>query len=182
MAKVKGPLFSMEASGAYGGALVFAQRMGKPVVRKLVTPSNPNAAGQETSRNRVRIMGAIQRWLNQTALTASGETETDKSLIAAICPAGQRWNSYLVDQGVGKGGVNYSAAETAWAGLDGTQQGAWDTAAGALTPAFNSVKQTEAGGGEITAASPGKVFFIMRYTLHLMGLADAPTATPPTYS
>jgi len=182
MARVKGPLFSMEASGAYGGALVFAQRMGKPVVRKLVTPSNPNAASQETSRNRVRVFGAIQRFLNQTALVASGQTDTDKTRIGAVCPSGQRWNSYIVDQGVGSGGVNYTAAVAAWDLLDGTAQGAWDTAAGALTPAINTVKQTEAGGGEITPMEAGKVWFIAQYTLYLMGLAPVPGATPPTYS
>ena len=182
MAKVKGPLFSMEASGAYGGALVFAQRMGKPVVRKLVTPANPNAASQEVSRNRVRIFGAIQRHLNQSTMVASGQTERDKARIAAVTPSGQRWNSYIIDRGVGKGGVNFLAADAAYAALDAAAKTAWDTAAAALTPAINEVKQTAEGGIESTPAPKGKVWFILQYTLAMMGLAPAPTATPPTYA
>ena len=50
MAKVKGPLMSMEASGKFGGALVFGTWKGRPTVRQLVTPTNPQTQGQEDAR------------------------------------------------------------------------------------------------------------------------------------
>lgn len=61
MAKVKGPLMSMEASGAYGGTLVFGQRKGSSVVRQLVTPANP----ERGSRPPVTpsIGGTLQKWV-----------------------------------------------------------------------------------------------------------------------
>ena len=51
MAKVSGPLMSMDASGKFGGALVFSKWKGRNVVRQLVIPGNPNSAGQEAARN-----------------------------------------------------------------------------------------------------------------------------------
>lgn len=46
MAVVKGPLFSMDASGKVGGALVFSKWKGRNYVRRLVIPSNPRSGAQ----------------------------------------------------------------------------------------------------------------------------------------
>ena len=88
MAKVKGPLMSMEASGSYGSTLVFGRRLGSNVVRQLVKPSNPQTQGQMDARNRVRVFGALQKFVSGTSLKLSGKTSTDKELIAALTPAG----------------------------------------------------------------------------------------------
>ena len=37
---------SMDAAGAFGGTLVFGKWKGRNTVRQLVTPSNPQKAGQ----------------------------------------------------------------------------------------------------------------------------------------
>lgn len=50
MAKVTGPLMSMDASGTLGGAIVFSKWKGIPVVRQWVKPANPNTAGQQAVR------------------------------------------------------------------------------------------------------------------------------------
>ena len=52
MAKVTGPLMSMDAAGAFGGTLVFGKWKGRNTVRQLVTPSDPQKAGQTAARNR----------------------------------------------------------------------------------------------------------------------------------
>lgn len=182
MAKVSGPLFSMEASGKFGDALVFGKWKGRPTVRQLVTPANPNSQGQEDARNRMRVSGAIQSWVNTTALVANGETLTDKARIQAITPGEYAWNGYLVDTMIGKGFLTYGAAQTAWTALDGTAQTNWDTAAAALSPQLNQVFQTQAGGTATTPMSAGEVWFIYQYGLAQLGLATTPGATPPTYA
>lgn len=55
MAKVSGPLMSMDASGKFGGTIVFSKWKGRNVVRQLVVPANPNSAGQEAARNRTAL-------------------------------------------------------------------------------------------------------------------------------
>ena len=182
MAKVKGPLMSMEASGSYGSTLVFGRRLGSNVVRQLVKPSNPQTQGQMDARNRVRVFGALQKFVSGTSLKLDGQTMTDKELIAAKTPAGQRWNSYLQQVGIGANGVAYTAARAAFALLTELQQGAWTTAAGALTPVILGVAQKDAGGVAGTDLTAGEVFFIYVYTLSLMGITSTPTGTPPTYA
>ena len=182
MAKVKGPLMSMEASGSYGSTLVFGRRLGSNVVRQLVKPSNPQTAGQMLARNRVRVFGALQKFVSGTSLRLAGKTSTDKELIAAVTPSGQRWNSYMQQVGIGSGGISYTAARAAFALLTELEKGAWETAAGALTPVILSVAQKDAGGMDASPVPAGEVFFIHVYTLSLMGITATPTGTPPTYA
>lgn len=182
MAKVSGPLFSMEASGSYGGAIVFAKWKGRQYSRQLVIPANPNSADQETVRNRLRVTGAIQKWVNTTTLIASGQTETDKARLIAATPGGYAWNGWLVDNTIGAGGLDYLAAEAAWTALAAGEKTAWNTAAAALSPAMSSVYQTQAGGTAGTPKTAGEVFFIYRYGMSKAGLYAAPGAAPPTYA
>ena len=183
MAKVTGPLMSMDASGKFGGALVYAKWKGRPTVRQLVTPSNPQSADQVAARNAVRAMAAGQHWANVTALVASGETDTDKVLLTAAAPSGQAWNGFLVKSGIGAGQVNYDAAAAAYDALAAGEKTDWDDAAAALTPAIPAVAQQTAGGSSGTPLTAGNVYFIYRYALYVAGVAAAaPTATPPTYS
>lgn len=182
MAKVTGALFSMDASGAYAGTIVFAKWKGRQYARQLVIPANPNSADQEEVRNRLRVTGALQKWVNTTTLKASGQTLTDKDRIIAATPGGYAWNGFLVDNCVGKGGLTYDAARTAYAALQAGEKTAWNSAATALSPALASVYQTQAGGTAGTPMTAGESFFIYRYGLAQMGLYSTPGATPPTYA
>ncbi len=182
MAKVSGPLFSLEASGSYGGAVVFAKWKGRQYVRQLVTPSNPRSLGQETARNSVRVAGAIQKWINANIQIHAEMTFSDKAEITVITPGGQAWNGFTVTSVIGAGGLNMTASDAVWAGLTAGEQAAWDTAAAGLTALLPSVAQTVAGGAAGTAKSAGNVFLNYEYALFVMGLTNIPTATPPVYT
>lgn len=60
MAVASGPLMSLGASGKLGGAIVFSSWKGRPVVRQLVTPSNPQSAKQTARRAMMRFL--TQQW------------------------------------------------------------------------------------------------------------------------
>lgn len=183
MAKATGPLFSMDASGKFGGALVFGKWKGRNTIRQLVTPANPNSTTQEAARNAVRILGGGQKWTNGTAEIRTGETLTDKVLLTAAAPAGQAWNGFMVKSGIGAGSVNFDAAAAAYAALTAPQKAAWDAGAAALTPAILPVNQTVAGGGAGTPATAGAVFFHACYAMYIAGIyAAAPGAVPPDYA
>lgn len=57
MAIVNGPLLSLDASGKVAGAIVFSKWKGRPVVRQLVTPSNPKSSAQWGQRSMMRFLG-----------------------------------------------------------------------------------------------------------------------------
>lgn len=182
MAKLTGPLFSMDASGAFADAIVFSKWKGRNTARRLVTPSNPRTSGQELARNRMRVMGRGMHFAATATTVRSGQTVTDQTLITQNTPSGQAWNGHLIKSGIGTGGAAYTAAAAAYTALQAGDKTAWDTAAGALSPPFLAAPQTVAGGGSTTAISAGQCFFHYIYTLYLLGVATVPGATPPTYA
>jgi hypothetical protein len=174
---------SMEASGAFGGALVFGKWKGRPTVRQLVIPANPKSANQTIARNRVRATGSAQRQVNLSLQVATGQTLTDQSLLMAAAPAGYAWNGFLTDSMIGAGGLTYTAGQAAWAALTAPQKTAWDDAAAARVPAFFAANQTITGGGAGTALTGGNVYFLQQYGMYAAGiLTVAPGAVPPTYA
>lgn len=60
MAKVKGPLFSLDARGQIAKSLVYMGWKGLKTVRQYVIPSNPNTAGQQTQR--AIFKAAVEDW------------------------------------------------------------------------------------------------------------------------
>lgn len=183
MAKVSGPLMSMDARGAFAGAIVFSAWKGRNTVRQLVTPSNPMTADQVAARNAIRVLGAGQHFASLTALKRSGETDTDAQALQALAPSGQAWNGFLVKSAIGAGQTNYDAATTAYDALTAPQKSDWDTAAGALVPAIPAVAQKAAGNVPATNMAAGAVFFHYCWGLYVAGaMASAPSGTPPTYA
>jgi hypothetical protein len=174
---------SMDASGKFGGTLVFGKWKGRPTVRQLVTPSNPQSTDQQAARNSVRVLGAGQHFAAMTAEKRSGETMTDKAELMTLAPSGQAWNGFLVKSGIGAGGLNYAAAESAYSALTSGEKTAYDGAAAALVPAIPAVSQIAAGGIASTPMVAGKVYFHYLWALHVAGaMPTAPGTTPPTYA
>jgi hypothetical protein len=64
MAKVTGPLLSIDASGKIGESIVFTRWRGTKVVRQFVKPANPNTAAQQTQRG--YLTDAIAKWVQET--------------------------------------------------------------------------------------------------------------------
>ena len=182
MAKVSGPLFSVDASGSYAGSLVFSKWKGRNYVRQLVTPSNPHTLNQEVARNHVRTAGSAQKFVNANTQVNANLTLTDELEIRAVTPAGQAWNGFLVNSMVGAGAANIDAADTLWTALASGEKTAWDTAANALTAPLFGVIQTVAGGAAGTPKSSGQVFFDYIYGLYAMGIHPIPGAVPPVYT
>ena len=181
MARVTGPLMSMEASGTIGKTLTFANWVGRQYVRRWTRPANPQTADQMDQRNAFSVVGVGVSWANKCLQINSSTTKTDEAAFREKTPSGMRWNGYIQKVLTGSGAAGYKAAKLAWDALGGGSS--WDAAAAALTPPVQSAPQYLAGGASDTAATPGEVLFIMNYGLYLIGAsAAAPTATPPTYT
>jgi hypothetical protein len=183
MAKVTGPLMSLDASGAFGGTLVFGKWKGRPTVRQLVTPSNPNTAFQIISRNYFRISAAVQTFVNKTLLKGDGRLLTDKAIAIAAAPSGYAWNGNMVKVMIGPSGATALAHRTAYAAFSGPQKGAYDTAALALVPPFAPIPTKLADGSAGTPVSPGEQLYFLAYAMaDLTGGTPPTAATPPVYA
>mgnify|MGYP003375799129 CR=1 FL=1 len=123
MAKVKGPLMSLEASGSIANTITFSIWKGRPYVRQLVTPSNPSSAGQINIR---KILGSIAKAC-RLVLTQ----KTDVALVGSpfyvdardTAPSGQSWISFLQKNAQDI----YTKTIAQWALIDATEKGYFTT-------------------------------------------------------
>ena len=94
MAKVDGPLFSLEARGKIGDAVVYFPWKGRHVVRQWLKPTQPNSTTQGYVR---AAMKAIGKAIKEILCVSKGDA-VDSALYAlytAAAPAGQNWNAYM---------------------------------------------------------------------------------------
>jgi len=94
MAKVDGPLFSLEARGKIGDAVVYFPWKGRHVVRQWLKPTQPNSVLQGYVR---AAMKAIGKAIKEILATAKGDA-VDSALYALYtdaAPAGQNWNGHM---------------------------------------------------------------------------------------
>jgi len=76
MARVTGPLFSMDASGQLGKAIVFAKWKGRAYCREYVIPENPDDPKQHNVRAAFILM--VEKWQDQGAPTKTAWDEYAK--------------------------------------------------------------------------------------------------------
>lgn len=87
MAKVTGPLLSMSASGSIAGAMVFSNSKGRPYVRQLVTPSNPNSDAQQGVRANMKGLNLL--WAAMSDLEkATWDTKAKQDNVST-------WNAFV---------------------------------------------------------------------------------------
>lgn len=182
MAKVQGPLFSVEAKGSYAGALVFAKWKGRQYVRQLVIPTNPKSSAQQTARNKLRLTAAIQSQINGSFRVRQGQTLRDKSLLTTAAPSGQAWNGAITKSLIGKGALDYFADDAAWNALTPVQREGWNSNARLLVPPYGLLPQASAGGEFTTPLSEGQQFFHAIAGMSRLGVGAAPGVEPPIYA
>jgi len=131
MAKVEGPLFSLEARGKIGNAMVFFPWKGRHAVRRWLKPTNPRDVDQKIIRQKMASIGKCVK-----AITSpwSGLVNGAAAVVAwkAVTPATQIWNAYLVSNAMKDLAVEatYTALSAAIAGAD--EVAIWQGCAGEL--------------------------------------------------
>lgn len=93
MAKVDGPLMSIEARGKIADAIVFFPWKGRHVVRQWLKPTNKKS----TLQGYVRVaLTSIGKWTKQVVSKSNGGAVDSKvyALMTAKVPAGLNWNAF----------------------------------------------------------------------------------------
>ena len=133
MAKLTGPLFSLDARGKLGSALVFIGWKGLKTVRQWLKPANPKSADQGDVR---LVLGGLGRGVGKVGVDSGIHTQL-KTL--ELIPDQQSKQSYLVqyirDNYLAGTGATFTAAYNAMlAELTGhTAYAVWGTTATSLS-------------------------------------------------
>jgi hypothetical protein len=182
MAKLTGPLFSLDARGGFAKTVVFSGWKGRKTARFLAIPANPRTEGQEQARSDMTTCARIVRVLYVGSLQVDGASASDRDLLHAQAPADKTWGNHLTSYMLGPQGSNMRSHEAAWTALDAGDRTAWETAAATLSPAIVPAPQTGDGGVFIRNKSAGEILFSYERTLGQMGVRAFDPEAPPTYA
>lgn len=161
MAKVSGPLLSLDARGKIGGALVFSGWKGLQTVRQFVVPANPRSTTQQASRSKLAVAGKA------TKVTEFNSSFAD--YVRTIAPNGQSYASYVQKDLLGPNFTNIDAAIVAYnAGGNTTEKGYIDAAAADI--GVEGVDLTSIGG---VAYSAGQVLCALYQAAYRLGAPEA---------
>lgn len=123
MAIVNGPLLSLDASGKVAGAIVFSKWKGRPVVRQLVTPSNPQSAAQWGQRSMMSFLASAWAGLSDAEkaawqdLAEQGKYSPFNAYTAYNLNRWTQWNDPVVEPGAAAGTVPVMGALTVTGGV-----------------------------------------------------------------
>jgi hypothetical protein len=94
MAKVDGPLMSIEARGKIADAIVFFPWKGRHVVRQWLKPTNKKSTLQGYVRSALKAIG---KFMTQIVSVSNGGAVDSKvyGLATSKAPAGMNWNAFL---------------------------------------------------------------------------------------
>lgn len=126
MAKSPAPFMSINPSGSIAGLLTASRWKGRPYLRLLVTPSNPQTSLQSAVRS---ILGAVAKASKVVLTSFVDEAGVGSPFFTTArddAPSGQSWVSWLQKE-------SYNASSTIdseWTGLGETIQGYFTSTAG----------------------------------------------------
>jgi hypothetical protein len=152
MAKVTGPLMSMQASGTLGDTITFDKR---GFVRNRVIPANPQSDAQGNVRQ--MLLGV------QKALTKLGATVI--AAVKTVAPTSYRWNSFLLQQALGANSSEFEASRTAFNALAPSEKALWETEA-----ADAGLVEQVIPYATDPAISPGLALFVVARALFALGI------------
>lgn len=170
MAKVDGPLFSLEARGKIGDAIVFFPWKGRHSVRRWLKPTNPADIDQKLIRQKLFAIGKCIKMIT-TPCTALPNGAAIVVAMKAKTPATQIWNAYMVKNTMAfvKSDANFTAL---WSAIIATDTStAWAQLATSL--GLGTIVSTSPGVA--TDIPPGIQLAMAAYAAYTVGLSDRTT-------
>lgn len=119
MAKVTGPLMSLDASGSVAETITFSKWKGRNYVRQRIVPANPQTSDQLAGRS---ILGTLAKAAHAVLTSYADSMGVGSPFFTASrdgAPSGQSWISWLQKTMYSL----FGARVTAYAALSGTIQG-----------------------------------------------------------
>ena len=166
MAKVSGPLLSLDASGKIGNTMVHFNWKGVNVVRQWTVPTNPQSANQKIVRQKLAAMGknTVKVETPKTGLPLGSKMY---QMVKNVLPAGQIWNAYF-----GKQTMDHVKDDTNMVSLSNALFACLSTVGVWKQNATTLGMETLTGVEYATAISPELQLFMGGYAAHRLALSS----------
>jgi hypothetical protein len=169
MAKVTGPLMSLDASGTVGKTAVFSKWKGRNYVRLRVTPTNRQTDPQQDARIKT---GSVGRSMSIVTKPIAPNLGSQFYLDAKVkAPAGQSWVSYSIRTIIGSAFSTFDDDATDFAGITAPNDGYYTTNADDAGLADFSIAKT----GTVSLITKGEQLYHL-YTFAVNQLSYAAPA------
>lgn len=149
---------------------------------RLTKPANPQSAKQFRVQNRSAVANRIISQARQMKQKRHNYTRTDLEELKLKCPAGKRWNDWLMSIILASGGNRYDQWREYWSRLSPFEMAAWHNASATLTPRIGIIPQKPETDGGTPPVLNGEVWYLYHYALYWAGVGSAPGSNPPAYS
>lgn len=112
MARVKAPLFSLDASGQLGEAIVYSKWKGREYVREYTIPQNPNSPAQVNVRKAWELL--VSQWQSEAqAVQSDWNTFADQFKMSGFNQyIGRGMEAYVSQLGTATNPTSVSVAGT----------------------------------------------------------------------
>jgi len=172
MAKVTGPLMSLDASGTVANTTTFSKWKGRNYVRLRVIPFNTDTALQQAVRSALGTLAKAARAVLTAAQDVADPAVGSPFYVAAVgvAPSNQSWISYM--QSVMY--ASYAAILVEWAAVSAPDKAFYETEAGIQ----GLSAYTDKAGVAHTAGS--QLFFLAFYAETVLDIAVTGGRGTPT--
>lgn len=180
MARVDGPLFSLQAHGKLANSLVYTHSRGQNVVREHVIPRNPQTEMQAQGRTVVKVIGAMNSRINAGQVGKSnGASMTPLEYLKSVVVAPLVWNSELLKRGYPSSWTTLNADLVLYGALTQPEKDAWGTWNDAFANSFEDLPSAPGRTGMITANEIAHTF--ARALARAAYITVVPNQVPPTW-
>lgn len=158
MAKVTGPLMSLDASGTVGKTATFSKWKGQNYVRLRVTPRNPQSNDMAEARTKLGVIGKMLSYVLYPTTFNAFTFSPFYTAAVANAPAGQSWISYSLRSILGTGNSTFDSNHTVYNALGSTPKGVYTTAAALL-----GLAEFELSYGTYGPITPGEQLYHLAF-------------------
>lgn len=179
MARMTGPLLSLEARGMIAGRYIYQQAMGRQVMRYHWQQGQHTTIEQAPYQQAHGLLSHLISWIKAGRPHLNSSGLDDYLMLREIAGRRDRWNDMVRRRMLKHGHANISHVLALWAGLDETDREAWGNVASGVAPTLTEYTGKAPPGIEPPTWPAGALFFVYHWLAYLVGLIqDEPGATP----
>lgn len=179
MAKMTGPLLSMDARGMIGGRYVYQRAMGETVMRYRWQQNQTITADQAPYQQAHGQITHLISWIKREKPHFNTSGVDDYQMLREIAGRRDRWNDFVRRQMLKHEQTNMIHIAALWAAMTPTEQAQWDTEAASVAPGLAGYTGKSPPGWPAPTWSAGYLLHLYFWILYLTGATTTePGSTP----